>query len=228
MCWTMPWLAFRHFMDPGETAVAVARALAASPVEDVESSTRQDRERRVGTALLFRGRMSTMAARILFQNPGSIPPQLVEAALLSAGPPDSAAVVFHRWLSAGPVLAAAHALPWWAAQGDSASIRQLARTSGTVSRSTTKGVDRDIAAYTHDAALAYLDLVRRDTAAAIRRLEALPDSLCVVCYLERLTLVQLLSARHDDEKATRLLDAMAHRARGAQPGALGAGARPGG
>jgi hypothetical protein len=131
---------------------------------------------------------------------------LVEAALLSAEPPDSAAVVFHRWLSAGQVLAAAHALPWWAAQGDSASIRQLARTSGTGSRSTTKGVDRDIAAYTHDAALAYLDLVRRDTVAAIRRLESLPESLCVVCYLERLTLVQLLSARHDDEKATRLLD----------------------
>ena len=197
--------AFRHFMDPGETAVAVARALAASPVEDVKSSTKQDRERRVGTALLFRGHVHD-GARILFQNPGSIPPQLVEAALLSAGPPDSAAVVFHRWLSTGPVLAAAHALPWWAAQGDSASIRQLARTSGTGSRSTTKGVDRDIAAYTHDAALAYLDLVRRDTATAIRRLEALPESLCVVCYLERLTLVQLLSARHDDEKATRLLD----------------------
>ncbi len=123
--------------------------------------------------------MSTMAARILFQNPGSIPPQLVEAALLSADAPDSAAVVFHRWLSAGQVLAAAHALPWWAAQGDSASIRQLARTSGTVSRSTKKGVDRDIAAYMHDAALAYLDLVRRDTAAAITASSRRSRSRCV-------------------------------------------------
>jgi hypothetical protein len=64
----------------------------------------------------------------------------------------------------------------------------------------------DIAAYVHDAALAYLDLVRRDTAAALSRFEVLPDSLCAVCYLEQLTLAQLLSARHEDEKAERLLE----------------------
>jgi hypothetical protein len=199
------WLVIRRLVDSGEAAVAVARALAASPDEEVEAVTGEARERRVGVALLSRGHVGE-AATILYQSGGTIPPYLVEAALLSASAPDSAAAVFHRWLSAGQVLAAAHALPWWTAQGDSASIRQLARNSDAVSRSTKQGVEWDIAAYVHDAALAYLDLVRRDTAAALSRFEVLPDSLCAVCYLEQLTLAQLLSARHEDEKAERLLE----------------------
>ncbi len=60
--------------------------------------------------------------------------------------------------------------------------------------------------YRSDAALAYLTLLRGDTAAAIRRLEALPDSLCPFCYFDRLTLAQLLSARHEDERAAQLMD----------------------
>ncbi len=48
--------------------------------------------------------------------------------------------------------------------------------------------------------------MRRDTATAVRRFEELPDSLCPICYFERLTLAQLLSARHDDQKAAKLLD----------------------
>jgi eukaryotic-like serine/threonine-protein kinase len=199
------WLAVRHSVDSGEAAVAVARALAANPAEEAEAVTSEARERRVGIALLYRGHVRE-AATILFQDPGIIPPFLVEAALLSAKPPDSAAIVFHRWLSSGRVLAAVPALPWWTAQGDSASIRQFVRKSGSTSRSMGLGVERDIAAYAHAAALAYLDLVRRDTAGAVRRLESLPDSLCPLCYFERLTLAQLLSARHEDEKAARLLD----------------------
>jgi hypothetical protein len=60
--------------------------------------------------------------------------------------------------------------------------------------------------YVSKLAPAYLLLLRGDTATAIRRLEALPDSLCPICYFQRLTLAQLLSARHEDAKAARLLD----------------------
>ena len=78
--------------------------------------------------------------------------------------------------------------------------------SDSVSRAVAAGADRNLAVYISRAALAYLAVVGRDTATAIRRLEALPDSLCPICYLERLTLAQLLSARHDDLKAADLLD----------------------
>jgi serine/threonine-protein kinase len=199
------WLALRHSVDQGEAAVAVARALAAGPEDEAESITSEGSERTLGIALLYRGHVQD-AARILFQHSSILPPHLVEAALLSADAPDSAAIRFHRWLSSGPIFGAAPALPWWAAQGDTVSIRQLARESGTLSGSTEQGLERDLAAYTHAAALAYLDLLRRDTSAAVRRLESLPESLCAVCYFERLTLAQLLSARHEDEKAAELLD----------------------
>ena len=78
---------------------------------------------------------------------------------------------------------------------DSASRSTAGRASIATSRRTPA-----------EAALAYLALVRRDTATAVRRFEELPDSLCPICYFERLTLAQLLSARHDDQKAAKLLD----------------------
>ncbi len=199
------WLALRHLVDQGEAAVGVARALAAGPEDEAESITREGSERWLGISLLYRGHVRD-AARILFRQPGTIPPFLVESALLGGIPADSASTMFHHWLSSEQALGALPALPWWTAQGDSVSIRQLARKTGTLSRLMGRGVERDIATYAHDAALAYLDLVRRDTAAAVRRLESLPDSLCAVCYFERLTLAQLLSARHEDEKAAKLLD----------------------
>jgi serine/threonine-protein kinase len=198
------WLAVRQAADSTESDIAVARALAAAPAGDARWLTRAERERRLGTSLLYRGHLRD-AVRILFQTPSTIPPVLVEAALLSSTPPDSAAPLFRLYLNDGP-LPAAIALPWWTAQGDSASIRNVERRSDSLTRSLPGGVDRDLAAYVSQAALAYLALVRRDTATAVRRLEALPDSLCPLCYLERLTLAQLLSARHDDQKAAKLLD----------------------
>ena len=48
--------------------------------------------------------------------------------------------------------------------------------------------------------------MRHDTAGAVRILESLPDSLCALCYLQRLTLGHLLAARREDQKAAKLLD----------------------
>jgi len=58
-----------------------------------------------------------------------------------------------------------------------------------------------------DAARAFLALARRDTAEALKRLAALPDSLCIFCsYLPRLAYVQLLEARRRDREAALLLE----------------------
>jgi predicted Zn-dependent protease len=75
-----------------------------------------------------------------------------------------------------------------------------------VARSTRDAIDRGQATYASQAAHAYLALMRHDTATALRRFEALPDSLCPLCYLHRLTLAQLLSARQEDQKAAPRLD----------------------
>jgi tetratricopeptide (TPR) repeat protein len=197
--------ALRYAADSTEAAVQVARALAAAPVRDARWLSRDERERRLGGLLLYRGHVR-QAVEMLYQNPASIPPQLVEAALLSPVLPDTAPAMFRRWLAGSWLGAGSALLPWYTARRDSTAIRELGRRSDSLARAARTEVERNVALYVSQAASAYLFLLRRDTATAVRRLEALPDTLCVVCYLHRLTLAQLLSARHEDAKAARLLD----------------------
>jgi serine/threonine-protein kinase len=197
------WAALRRSSDSNEALVAVSRALVNAPPGDARWLTPDDRRLRLGQSLLYRGHVRE-AASILFDTPGAIPPDLVETALLSSSPPDSAGPVMRRWLQRpDPVIVA---LPWWAALRDSAALGQLQRKSDSVGRSQAGAVLRGRAVYTSQAALAYLTLLRGDTASAIRRFETLPDSLCPFCYFGRLTLAQLLSSRREDRKAARLLD----------------------
>ena len=59
---------------------------------------------------------------------------------------------------------------------------------------------------------AYLSLARGDSLDALRRLTAMPDTLCLAeefgsnCFYHYLTLAQLLAARGDDRRASELLD----------------------
>ena len=155
-------------------------------------------------SLLYRGHVGE-AAGMFFDTPGTPPPHMVEAALLSPSPPESAGPVFRRMV-ADPSVPSIVTLPWWTALRDTAAIRQLERKGDSLARSHPQRAHRARAAYASEAARAYLALLGGDTTEAIRRLEALPDSLCPFCYFERLTLAQLLSARGEDRKALRLMD----------------------
>jgi serine/threonine-protein kinase len=191
--------------DSTEASLQVIRAIAAAPVGEARWLDRAERERRLGANLLYRGRVRD-AVKILYQNRASIPPQLAEAALLSRELPDTAPAMFRRWVAGSWLGAASLLLPWYTSQRDSSSIRELGRRGDSLARAAPSEVERNVALYVSQAAPAYLFLLRRDTAAAVRRFEALPDTLCAVCYFHRLTLAQLLSARHEDAKAARLLD----------------------
>ena len=114
--------------------------------------------------------------------------------------------LFHRIAEGNRVVGVATTLPWWAARRDSATIKAIERRTDSLARAAPLEVDRGIARYTADAARAYLALLRHDTATAVRRLEALPDSLCLLCYQQRMTLGQLLASGRDDRKAAALLD----------------------
>ena len=63
-----------------------------------------------------------------------------------------------------------------------------------------------------EASVAFLDLARGDTGTAIRKLSAIPDTLCLAdnlsdgCFHLNLTLVRLLAARGDDRQAGALLE----------------------
>jgi serine/threonine-protein kinase len=197
--------ALRRSSDSTELMIAVARAMVNAPPGNARWLTLDARKRRLSGALLYRGHVGE-AATMLFDTPGGPAPHLVEAALLSPRPPDSAGPVFRRWLDQAAVPAVT-SLPWWLARRDSTAIRKLQRTGDSMAGSSPDGAARARAVYASLAASAYLTLLRGDTTAAIGQLEALPDSLCPFCYFQRLTLAQLLSARGEDRKAFQLMDA---------------------
>jgi serine/threonine-protein kinase len=198
------WGALRRWPDSTESQIAIARALTAAPAGDARWLTPEARQRRLGRSLLYRGHVRE-AAEILFRTPGTLPPYLVEVALLSPASPESAGPAFRHWLESDSMPGFV-ALPWWLAQRDSGSIRRFQRRSDSIVAAAPDGDDRGHTAYAAQAALAYLTILRGDTTDAVRRFETLPDSLCPFCYFERLTLVQLLSARREDRKAARLLE----------------------
>jgi eukaryotic-like serine/threonine-protein kinase len=199
------WLALGRGQDSTESVVEVARALAAAPPGDAPWISTSQRQGWLGISLLYRGHVRD-AVDILFRNPSALPVQLTEAALLGIAVPDSSARMFRGWLAGGRLIAAASSLPLWAARRDSAALREIERRGDSLARYTPSQVERDAAAYSARAALAYLALLRHDTTTAISRLETLPDSLCPLCYSQRLTLARLLSATQQDQKAMRLLD----------------------
>ena len=64
------------------------------------------------------------------------------------------------------------------------------------------------ARYLGAAAGAYLALARGDSAEGLRRLQAIPDTLCLVgnCFHEKLLLARLLAAHGEDRPAAEVLD----------------------
>ncbi|HET9293110.1 MAG TPA: hypothetical protein VFO06_02385, partial [Gemmatimonadales bacterium] len=107
------------------------------------------------------------------------------------------------------------ALAWWNAIGDTAAMMDFAdragrfararKTSDTLARPWSLGH----AAYLTAVAVGYQLLARGDTAGALERLLALPDSMCIIvsCFHEKLITGRLLAARGRPVEAAALLDA---------------------
>ena len=103
-------------------------------------------------------------------------------------------------------------LPWWLARGDTAA---LARFGAQAARTARAPVDQYVALRARllgETSVAFLDLARGDTGTAIRKLSAIPDTLCLAdnysdnCFHLNLTLARLLAARGDDRRAGALLE----------------------
>jgi hypothetical protein len=99
-------------------------------------------------------------------------------------------------------------LPWWLSRGDTASIAWFGRRASEVVRAAESPIAVLRGRYFGAAATAYLVLARGDSAGAVRRLRAIPDTLCLVgaCFPEKLALARLLEARGEDRPAAEILD----------------------
>jgi len=130
-----------------------------------------------------------------------------DAALIGAIPPDTVAAVFGRRL-AGPVSQPLlEAFPWWAGRRDTASLTVAAARADSARRLGADPTTRSRARYGAASAAAYLALARRDTADALERLARLQPDGCPGCYLDRLTLAQLLTAQGRDQEAWSIVSA---------------------
>ncbi|HTY05634.1 MAG TPA: serine/threonine-protein kinase [Gemmatimonadales bacterium] len=140
---------------------------------------------------------------------GSNPTLSIEFLMLGAVPPDSAdraiASYAHR-LSNGNWAS----LAWWAARGDTASIKKFTQFADSIRRHPPKDFPQvavDLVGYLVKSGPAYLALARRDTTTALNLFLALPDTACFgFCPLDPLVRAELLSARGRDQEAAQRLD----------------------
>ena len=197
--------------DSAELAVQVLRRLAAGGHRGDSEPWVTDSlmwPNYLATILLFRGHVresyAVYAPRItrpdtmwyaLFSDP------FLDLSLLDTTRASAAAA----WFSARPL----SGLPWWFARGDTLGLRKFIGRAREASRKTHGFIDSLKADYKARAGGAYLSLLQRDTASALRAFTNLPDTVCLMysgCFYQKLTQARLLAAVGDNRAAADLLD----------------------
>jgi serine/threonine-protein kinase len=214
--------------DSAETAIALLRELATGRHEaagaDPWVADSVMWPQYLAAALAFRGhlRAAAEADRRLLTHPEASPfsgfqDPFLSLSLLGVIPDSVAGATFKRSLEPGAPwepFTPRHlrGLPWWLAQRDTASLAQFtARAAAVATRTKSPPVARR-ARLLGALAGAYLMLARYDSAAALLRLESIPDTLCSAgafsssCFYGKLTLAHLLAARGEYRPAGDLLE----------------------
>ena len=105
-------------------------------------------------------------------------------------------------------------LPWWLSRGDTAALARFAQAARTARAPATPRAALRVRLL-GEMSGAFLDLARGDSTTAIRKLSAIPDTLCLGdsyasnCFFLNLTLGRLLAARGDDSARGRVAGALA-------------------
>jgi hypothetical protein len=102
-------------------------------------------------------------------------------------------------------------LPWWLSRGDTVALARFAARAARAGRAPPTPRAALRARLLGETSVAFLDLARGDSTAAIRKLSAIPDTLCLAdgagtCFHLNLTLARLLATRGEDRQAGALLD----------------------
>jgi serine/threonine-protein kinase len=199
-------VAFQLSPDSCETEIRLAQALTRSPRSPVQLYNEPGfRSYWLRGALGSRGHLRDLYAT--FGDSGTSS----SVAPLGGLPEESARHRFQQWLAAPPVVEAPGAipngfqvgtftaLPWWAARRDTSSLARFAARMESLAT----GAPRDTRAwlsYGRAAALAYESLARGDSAQALARFVALPDTICR-CVYDQIVKSQLLLSRGQEQEA---------------------------
>jgi hypothetical protein len=193
-------LALSHLPDSAEASVAIARYMASKSWPEPPLNDSNLVKRQLARSLLGRGHLHAGYPLSL----QGIAPHVTEAALLGVVLNDTAAAALKKRLS-GPVGAPlAGAFPWWSATGDTVSLRRAVARAESLARAPASS-NPPLGRYVAQSARAYLGLARGDSSEALDMLQRLPQGVCPGCYLDRLTLAQMLVEQHKDQDAWRLL-----------------------
>ena len=196
---------FRGWADTLETGVMLARRLVDARPGSHSYRDPEEALSQLQSSLAHHGRIREALAA------GPPPPWLVgSAAMMGILPSDSAGAVLRRSLRTDPLWPRSHAVmgaPWFAAQRDTASLRELARRADSLAQSGGGGFHRPYGAYLAGAARALLLLARGDTATAVNTLLALPDTACERCVTLQVTRGMVLERAGRDQEAAAVLGA---------------------
>jgi hypothetical protein len=95
--------------------------------------------------------------------------------------------------------------PFWYERGDTLSLRVAGQRADSLARSGSSPRARLYGRYLAAAAAAYVALSRRDSALALTRFSAIPDSVCALCEYEGLVRARLLRSRARNADAQAIL-----------------------
>jgi serine/threonine-protein kinase len=214
--------------DSAETAIALLQELATGRHEaagaDPWVADSVMWPQYLAATLAFRGhlRAAAEADRRLLANPEASPyswfqDPFVSLSLFGIIPDSVAGAAFRRSLEPGgpwePFIPRHFGgLPWWLARRDTASLAQFTARAAAVGRRAKSPSLASRSRLLGALAGAYLMLARYDSAAALLRLESIPDTLCSAggfsstCFYGKLTLARLLAARGEYRPAGDLLE----------------------
>jgi serine/threonine-protein kinase len=213
------WVALGAWPDSNETAVRLGRALLASRRSAVPLyNTVRFRNYFLSLALADRGHLaeSYRVTRANGMGDFTVAAGGGRLAPLGGVPPESASALYARWLKSPPLrepprpvaygfnLTVLSAPPWWAAVRDTTSLAAFGHVMDTIARSSNASI-RPWLRYGSGSARAYIALVRRDTAEALRRFLALPDTVCP-CTYDQIVTTQLLAAHGRYAEAAAILE----------------------
>lgn len=206
------WQTVRRWSDTALTAIQIAER--AAQISDAELEKRRGadawyampdtRRLLLLLQLTYRGQVRE-AFRILEQGIGPRETRIFSELVLLGGVPDTTHPAIGRWARSLTERSAALLLPWWAERGDHRSIEAFLRRTDSAARRSLNSVQRRDAQYRKSVGRAYHALALRDTAGALRLFAAVPDTLCLSCYPDRLTRGRLLNARQQYLEAARVL-----------------------
>ena len=195
------WRAARHWPDSTGIALRLAKTLESATPHSNARFLSGDRRIYLTLQLAFAGHMQEAGRRL---EPDFAPRLFTEIALLGGVPRAAAENTFDRWVAQGSTAQWAP-LAWWAAHADTTRLLLVRGRADSSLRAASAPLEQRDHLYRRQAADAYLALARGDTTSALERLLALPDTLCLLCYYDRLTQARLLAAAGQTHAADSIL-----------------------